>query len=165
MLGQSRCNSMSFAPGFSIFVLRNEIKSTFSLSHRSVILCMVTWSESWAAMTQSCQEWPRNVNNRHAFWPRPARMFTMLRWTGFNTLRPRQNGRHYPDDTLKCIFLYENVQISIKISLKFVPKGQVDNNPALVQIMAWHRIGDKPLSEPKVTQFYDAHMRHAVSMI
>ena len=36
----------------------------------------------------------------------------------------------------------------IKISLKFVPKGPINNNPALVQIMAWHWSGDKPLSEP-----------------
>ena len=35
-----------------------------------------------------------------------------------------------------------------KISLKFVPKGQINNIPALVQIMAWRRSGDKPLSEP-----------------
>ena len=40
-----------------------------------------------------------------------------------------------------------------KISLKFVLKGPVDNNPALVYIMAWHRIGDKPLSEPMLTRF------------
>ena len=46
------------------------------------------------------------------------------------TLRPRQNGRHFADDTFKRIFLIENVRISIEISLKFVPKG------------------DKPLSEP-----------------
>ena len=45
-------------------------------------------------------------------------------------------------------FLNENVRISIKISLKFVPKGPVNNIPALVQIMAWCRSGDKPLSEP-----------------
>ena len=67
---------------------------------------------------------------------------------GINTLRPRQNGRHFPDDIFRCIFLNENVQISIKISLKFVPKGPINNIPALVQIMAWHRPGDKPLSEP-----------------
>ena len=30
--------------------------------------------------------------------------------------------------------------------------------------MAWRRIGDKPLSEPKVTQFNDAYMRHPASM-
>ena len=66
----------------------------------------------------------------------------------FNTLRPRQNGRHFPDDIFKCIFLNENVWISIKISLKLVPKGPINNIPALVQIMAWRRPGDKPLSEP-----------------
>ena len=55
----------------------------------------------------------------------------------FNTLRPRQNGRHFPDDIFKCIFLNENVWISIKISLKFVSRGPINKIPALVQIMAW----------------------------
>ena len=64
------------------------------------------------------------------------------------TLRPRQNGRHFADDIFKCIFVNENVWIPIKISLKFVPKGPINNIPALVQIMAWRRAGDKPLSEP-----------------
>ena len=44
----------------------------------------------------------------------------------------------------------ENVRISINISLKFVPKGLINNIPALIQIMAWRRPGDKPLSEPMV---------------
>ena len=65
-----------------------------------------------------------------------------------NTLRPRQNGRRFADDTFKRIFLNENVRVSIRISLKFVPKSPVNNNPALVQIMAWRLPGDKPLSEP-----------------
>ena len=64
-----------------------------------------------------------------------------------NTLRPRQNGRHLADDMFKCIFLNENVWIPIEISLKFVPKGSINNNLALFQIMAWRRPGDKPLSE------------------
>ena len=64
-----------------------------------------------------------------------------------NTLRPRQNGCHFHDDIFKCIFMNENVWISIKISLKFVPKGPHYNIPLLVQIMAWCRPGDKPLSE------------------
>ena len=73
---------------------------------------------------------------------------TYLVVSSFNTLRPRQNGRRFADDTFKRIFLNENVRISVKISLKFVPKGPINNNPALVQIMAWRRSGDKPLSEP-----------------
>ena len=69
----------------------------------------------------------------------------------FNTLRPRQNGCHFADDSLKCIFLNENVCISIDISLKFVSKHPI-NISALVQIMAWHRPGDKPLSEPMMVR-------------
>ena len=65
-----------------------------------------------------------------------------------NTLRPGKNGRHFPDDIFNCIFLTENVWISIKISLKVVSKGPINNIPSLVQIMAWRRPGDKPLSEP-----------------
>ena len=70
-----------------------------------------------------------------------------------NTLRPRKNGRHFPDDIFKYIFLDEKVSIFIKISLKFVPKYSINNIPALVQIMAWHRPGDKPLSEPMMVSF------------
>ena len=71
---------------------------------------------------------------------------------GLNTLRPRQNGRHFADDSFKHIFLNENVRILIKISLKFVPKGPINNMPALVQIMAWRQPGDKPLSEPMMVR-------------
>ena len=69
-------------------------------------------------------------------------------YTTFNTLRLRQNGHNFAEEVFKCIFWNENVWISLKISLKFVPRGQINNFPALVPIMAWHRPGDKPLSEP-----------------
>ena len=46
----------------------------------------------------------------------------------------------------KFIFLNENLLTAIKISLKFIPKGPINNIPALVQIMAWRLPGDKPLS-------------------
>ena len=62
-----------------------------------------------------------------------------------NTLRPRLSESNFVDDIFKCIFLNE---IPIEMSLKFVPKGPTNNIPALVQIMAWRRPGDKPLSEP-----------------
>ena len=74
----------------------------------------------------------------------------MVHHTVVNTLRPRQSRRHFADDIFKCIFLNENAGISLKISLKFVPKVRINNIPALVQIMAWRRPGDKPLSEPRM---------------
>ena len=66
---------------------------------------------------------------------------------------PRQNGRHFVDDIFRCIFFNENVWFPIQISLKFVPKGPINNIPALVQMMAWCRPGDKPLSEPVMAKF------------
>ena len=68
-----------------------------------------------------------------------------------NTLRLRQNGHHFPDDIVKGIFLNGNVWVSIKISLKFVPKVPINTIPSLVRIMAWRLPGDKPLSEPTRT--------------
>ena len=65
-----------------------------------------------------------------------------------NTLRPRRNEQHFADDIFKRIFLNENIWFPITISLKFVPRGLINNIPALVQIMAWRRPGDKPLSDP-----------------
>ena len=69
-----------------------------------------------------------------------------------NTLKPRQNVWYFPDDIFKHTFLNENVQISNTIWLNFVPKGANDKDTALVQIMAWRRPGDKPLSEPMMSQ-------------
>ena len=59
-----------------------------------------------------------------------------------NTLRRKQNCRQFADIS-KRIFLNVNAWNPLTISLMFVPKFQT-----LVQIMAWHRLGDKPLSEP-----------------
>ena len=48
----------------------------------------------------------------------------------FNTLGPRQNG-HY----LACSWMKISITISILISLKFVPKGSVNNIPTLITIL------------------------------
>ena len=89
------------------------------------------------------------TSHREVYVSLPARNPTQR---SLNTLRPRENGRHFADDIFKCIFVNENWLIPIKISLKFVPKGPINNNPALVQIMAWRRPGDKPLSEPMMVR-------------
>ena len=78
---------------------------------------------------------------------------------GINSSPSEQNGHHFVDDSFRRIYVNEKFCILIKISLNFVPKGPNDNNPALVQVMAWRRIGDKPLSEPMLTWFTDPYMR------
>ena len=93
--------------------------------------------------------WPQNFNfAKKPKSPRCRCKKPCYCCISFNTLRPRQNEQHFADDIFKHIFFKENVSISIKISLKFVPKGPINNFPALVQTMAWRRSGDKPLSEP-----------------
>ena len=77
-----------------------------------------------------------------------------------NSSPPGQNGCHFADDMFKYIFLNENIRISNKISLKYVPRFLIDNMSTLVQIMGWRRPGNKPLSEPMLAQFPDAYMRH-----
>ena len=68
------------------------------------------------------------------------------------------------NDIFECNFVNENVFISMKISLKFVPKGQIDNKSSLVPVMAWCRRSDKALHEPVMNQFGDAYMRHPTAM-
>ena len=77
----------------------------------------------------------------------------------FNTLRLK-NGRYFSDDIFKCVFLNENIRISTKISLKFYPRNPIDNNSALVRLMAWCLVGHKPLPEPMITKLHDATWRH-----
>ena len=79
-----------------------------------------------------------------------------------NTLRSRQNGHHFTDNILNSFFS-ENVSVSIKISIKFLPRCPINNIPALVQIMAWRRTGDKPLSQPMMVSLL-LHMRHSAYM-
>ena len=51
-------------------------------------------------------------------------------------------------DILKCIFVDENIWMSLKISRNFVSGVRINNIPALLQIMVWHLGGAKSLSEP-----------------
>ena len=81
-------------------------------------------------------------------------------WYRLTHLHPDKMAAILAGEIYKCVFLNENVWIAIKISLKFVPKVRISNNPALVQIMAWRWIGHKSLSEPMLVQFTDAYMRH-----
>ena len=81
--------------------------------------------------------------------------------THWGHLRPRQNRHHFPDDILKWIFLNEKAWISIKISLKFVPKGQInsfgsDNGLALTR---WQTV-----IGTNYCWITDAYMRHSASM-
>ena len=111
-----------------------------------------TWRVKRGSLMIS-QHWYHQATSHYwrQWWPRSTMPYVINRLVTqltLNTLRPRQNGRHFPDDIFKCISLNENIWILIEISLNFVPRGPINIIPALVQIMAWRRPGVKPLSEP-----------------
>ena len=68
-----------------------------------------------------------------------------------NTLKRRQNNRHFPDHIFKGIFLNENVWILIKFQ---VPTGSINYISALVHTMVWRRQVDKQLSEPMMCSLF-----------
>ena len=124
----------------------------------------------WHGYLKSGRSWPVAVDTIYAFnnsivfayihaklsviIPHPYPNFSDV-WVKppFNTLMPRQNGRHFPDDIFKCILLEWNcMNFDKKNSLKFVLKDPINNIPALVRIMAWYRPGDKPLSDPMMVR-------------
>ena len=65
-------------------------------------------------------------------------------------MEPEQNGGHFANDLFRSVFLYENVWISIKIPRRCVPVGAIDSKLSLIQVMAWHRTGAKPLPLPMI---------------
>ena len=69
---------------------------------------------------------------------------------------------HFVDDVFKFSFLH-GIQ-NVKISLRFVPKFPINNNPALVQIMAWCIPGTKPLSEPMMAHITDLRVHIYTSL-
>ena len=86
--------------------------------------------------------------HQNCCWQPIQPLIWIILFYNINTLRPKQDGRRFPDEIFSCILLTENISILMNISLKSIPKGKVNNIPALVQIMAWRRPGDKALSEP-----------------
>ena len=88
----------------------------------------------------------------------PSIQLTYPHYVSLNSSPPGQNGCQFADDLFRCIFVNEKFCILIKFSLKFVPKGPIDNIPALVQVMAWRRIGDHYLNQcwPDPLQIYAA---------
>ena len=124
------------------YVKQNQIAGSSRICEK--VLETNLWLVPAVMMGSNCQSWPWNGD----------------RTSHFNSFPPGQDGRHFADNIFRCIFLNKNCVCVCRISLKFFPKGPIDNNPALVQIMAWCHTGDKPLSETMLTRFTDPYMWH-----
>ena len=108
-----------------------------------------THTIDYAGRTRPCLPLGWIQYSRSISVPRNDRKFKHFMF--LNTLKPRQYGYRITN-VFKRTFLNENVWILIKMSLKCVAKGPVNNIPSLLQVMAWRRSGDKPISEPMVVR-------------
>ena len=59
--------------------------------------------------------------------------------------------------TFSKVYVNEYTWNLIEIALKCILNGPIDCCVLpLVQVMAWRRVGDKPLPDPNVTEIHDA---------
>ena len=125
-----------------------------------IFLCEFPWIFEWIFLEENC--WisiqillihgvHQGLNDDKS-GRRFKNAYALINLGALNTLRPRQNGCHFPDDIFWCIFLNANVWTSNKFSLNFVARCPTNNIPGLVQIKAWHRQDDKPLSKPTMVR-------------
>ena len=113
----------------------------------------ISQNKHWQwSLANNISNFLQNTQNRHIIshhWLWDIRCLLWVQSMLFILLHSRinQNGHQFPDYIFKCIFVKENIWILLKISLKLVPKVWINNIPALFQIMAWHRTGNKLLSQ------------------
>ena len=88
------------------------------------------------SMAASCGRRPLVVDG----FPKPHNI------AHINTLRPRQDGRHFPDDILNSFSCMKIVVFWLKFHWNLFPKvggGPINNKSSLVQIKTWRRSDDK----------------------
>ena len=108
-----------FCPGINDLMQHNCVSCRGSMNHDT-------------GSQRSCSFPPETSSMGSTVLYQQVIPFTISHIRLINSLRPRQNGRHFLDDTFRRIFLNENITILIKISLKFVPKGPINNCLSLV---------------------------------
>ena len=124
---------------FNIFLIEISLKFVLIISHQ--------WLRQWLGAELVTTRYLNQWWTLTRWWMASAPgniLYDEFESYPFNSSPPGQNGRHLADDIFKCTFVNEKFCTLIKISLKFVPKGPID----------------KSLSEPMLTWFTDAYMRH-----
>ena len=99
----------------------------------------------------------------YPFYPGHGKIITSHSFTqksSINSSPPGQNGRFLQMIFSDAFSWMKSFVFWLKFHRSLFLRAETDNNPALVQIMGWGWIGDKPLSEPMLTWFTDAYMQH-----
>ena len=110
------------------------LKLHWSLFLRAQLTKTQHWFRWWLGAEQA------TIHHLNQCWLNSLTHICDTSWRWVNSLRSRRKRPHSLDNIFKWIFLNENIWIWIEISLKFVPKGPINNILALDKIM--------PLFEP-----------------
>ena len=133
-----------------IFVI--SVKLNWSLIPEVLLtICHHRWwlSTGYATGSYLNQRWPWSMAPLGHNWVLSSWVRPYQGCNCFNTLRPWQNGRHFPDDIFQCIFLNEK----FRFHRNLFQKAPINNILSLVQIMAWCHPSDKPWSQPMTVNF------------
>ena len=99
----------------------------------------------WCNNESSFLFWCNTSNKSYHLWCNESHLF----WC-FNRLKRRQNGCHFADHSFKLIVvLLSNTHLSL------FPRVQLKT---LVQIMFWHSIANKTLSDPMMAYLPEEYM-------
>ena len=96
--------------------LKHNSKLDFSVI-KSVSYLLIIWHRLASKHLQTVSSYTNLIHTE----PEPG---------GVNSSFPGQNDRHLANDLFRCIFVNETFCVLIKISVKFVPKGPIDNKAA-----------------------------------
>ena len=75
-----------------------------------------------------------------------------------NSLTPGICNCYLKSVIFKHISVINILNISFEIAIRWMPLDPIDDESSLVQVMAWHHTGAKPLPEPMMTQLTDTYM-------
>ena len=149
----TRIVALSMAAGWHTLLTHWPIEiRKFQRNFRKVIFQLILVIDGWSIACKIVLKWiPMDLTDAKStlvqvmawchqatshylsqFWSRSLLPFGAIRPQWVNSSPPRRNGRHFADNLFRCIFMNEKFCILIKIPLKFVPKGLINNNPTLV---------------------------------
>ena len=142
--------SLNIKFGLSVVSRKHIVQPNISKVHKIMTLNTGTAHIHNSSYRLECgAAWPvPNISRHFPDYILRCIFFIENVWISINTLRPIQSGRRFADDVFKCIFLMEMYEFCLKFHWSLFLRLPINNIPALVQIMAWRRSGDKPLSEP-----------------
>ena len=113
----------------------------------------------WTCYSGVCSQWLTTDNNTGD--PLHSRALAHSHAPLFTQPCPHCSHSRAPGEQWArlCVFTLQGCVQAARLC-----RGSPVNKPLVVQIMAWYRISNNPLSEPMTVQFIDAHMRHSVSI-